>query len=71
MRLSLESLEPRTVLSAMVAGPYAQDLWPNGQIPYVIDPLIKDPSGIIQAINEYNDETDTQWIPRTEPGWLR
>ncbi len=64
-RFSLEPLEPRTVLSAVVAGPFAQDLWPNGQIPYVIDPLIKDPSGIIQAINEYNDETDTQWIPRT------
>jgi hypothetical protein len=53
------------VLSAVVAGPYAQDLWPNGEIPYVIDPSIKDPSGIIEAINEYNDETDTQWVPRT------
>lgn len=65
MRLFLEFLERRTVLSAVVAGPFAQDLWPNGQIPYVIDPSIKDPSGIIQAINEYNDETTTQWIPRT------
>jgi hypothetical protein len=62
-RPSLERIEPRTVLSAVIA--YPQSIWPTNQIPYVIDPSIKDPLEIIEAINEYNDQTTTQWIPRT------
>ena len=64
-RPAIEPLEPRRVLSAVVGGAYAGDLWPTNQIPYLIDPSIKDPSGIIEAINEYNDQTTTQWVPRT------
>ena len=62
-QFSLERLEPRTVLSAVVADSFL--LWPTNQIPYVIDPSVTDPSGIIEAINEYNDQTTTQWVPRT------
>ena len=39
--------------------------WPTNQIPYVIDPSIKDSAAVIEAVNEYNDQTTLQWIPRT------
>jgi hypothetical protein len=65
-RPSLEPLESRTVLSNVVAGQFAHFIWPTNRIPYVIDPSIKDRSAIIEAINEYNDQTTTQWIPRTD-----
>jgi Astacin (Peptidase family M12A) len=62
-RPRLEPLEPRPVLSAVIAYPGA--LWPTNQIPYEIDPSVKDPADVVEAINEYNDETTVQWIPRT------
>jgi Astacin (Peptidase family M12A) len=60
-----ETLEPRTVPSAVMAGQYASFFWPSNQIPYVIDPSIKNPAAVVEAVNEYNDETTLQWIPRT------
>ena len=64
-RFSVEFLEPRTVLSAVVAN--SDQLWPTNQIPYVIDPTIPVPdrAEIVAAINEYNDETNLQWVPWT------
>ncbi len=64
-RPGVESLETRLVLGAVIAGPVVGDVWPDGVIPYVIDPSIKDSSGIIEAINEFNNQTNTQWLPRT------
>ncbi len=60
---TVEPLESRTVLSAVVSNP--NQLWPTNQIPYVIDPTIRDHSEIVEAINEYNDQTTLQWVPWT------
>merc|ERR550519_1482360 len=49
-------------------------LWPNGKIPYVISTTDFDTAQqnmIKQAINEYNEKTGLQWIPRTnEPDYV-
>ncbi len=64
-RPGVEHVDPRTLLSAVVGGVFANRLWPTNQVPYVIDPGVKDAGIIIEAINEYNDQTTMQWVPRT------
>ena len=51
------------MLSAILAGPFGSRFWPTNQIPYVIDPSVQVPGNVVAAVNEFNDETNLQWIP--------
>jgi hypothetical protein len=64
-RSGIEPLEPRTLPSCVINTAAGYHFWPSNQIPYVIDPALKNPGAVVQAINLYNDETNLQWIPRT------
>jgi hypothetical protein len=64
-RSGIEPLEPRTLPSCVINTAAGYRLWPTNQIPYVIDPALKNSGAVVQAINLYNDETNLQWIPRT------
>jgi hypothetical protein len=55
--------------SLVVSDPIAY--WPKGVVPYVIDPSLKDPSHIQQAIQHWQDRTLIRFVKRTnEPAWV-
>ena len=46
--------------------------WPDGRVPYVIDPDVRDPERIHEAIEEWNSKTVITLLPRTaEPDYVR
>ena len=57
---------------ALVAVSSKERLWPGGIVPYVIDPELSNPNDVLEAIQNWNENTVIRLVERTDQtNWVR